>query len=485
MNDRFEKPGVLIRLRQIAFCLTLILSALCCSVRSYGASNVTTGKVRYVFLFIGDGMGPEQVKLANALSESGRSLAMLSFPVLGKASTHAENSQITDSAAAGTALATGSKTSLGTISMAANHRDTLVTIAEIAKARGMKTGIVTSVGIDNATPASFYAHNANRTNYYDIAVQMASSGVDYFGGGYAEGDFLKYRRKASIYRGDMAHLMHSARYVMARNRRELMAVTPGTRCWAYTRYDSKAALAFSMDRKNRDMALSEFTREGIRLLDNPAGFFMMVEGGKIDWACHANDAAAVVHDVQAFDNAIKEALAFYRRHPKETLIVVTADHESGGLFAGSTAGLKGVLRHQKISGQRFAEKVASWKTHGMVTFPMALDSVRLYFGFGATERPAALSLSVSDRNVLGNAYRMTMNNDSADAFTSAVTGMLNSKAGVRWGSHNHTAVPVDVFAIGRGSEVFKGFYDNTDIAKKIILQAGLKKNMSVSRHSFR
>jgi alkaline phosphatase len=475
MKDRFEKPGILIRLRQITLCFILILSALCCAGRSYGASKDSAGKVRYLFLFIGDGMGPEQVKLSSALSESGRSLAMLSFPVLGKASTHAENSQITDSAAAGTALATGNKTSLGTISMAANHRDTLVTIAEMAKARGMKTGIVTSVGIDNATPASFYAHNANRTNYYDIAVQMASAGVDYYGGGYAEGDFPKYRKKTALFRGDMANLMHSAHYSIARNRQELKAVKPGSRCWAYTGYDANAAMDFAMDRHTRDMELSEFTREGIRLLDNPAGFFMMVEGGKIDWACHANDAAAVVHDVQAFDNAIKEALAFYRRHPKETLIIVTADHESGGMFAGSMAGSKGVLRHQKISGQRFAEKVALWKRQGIVSFPMALDSVRLYFGLGATKRPSARSLSDFERNKLGEAYRMTMNNDSADAFTSAVTGVLNSKAGIRWSSHNHTAVPVDVFAIGRGSEVFKGFYDNTDIAKKIMVQAGLKK----------
>lgn len=450
----------------------VLVSVSACTCRAAGKDDI--GRVRYLFFFIGDGMGPAQVELASALFQQRRSLAMLSFPVAGKATTQAEDSKITDSAAAGTALATGIKTTVGTISMAGNHRDTLLTIAEMAKAKGMKTGIVTSVGIDNATPACFYAHNASRTNYYDIATQMASAGLDYFGGGYSEGDFLNNRKKATAFRGAIADLMHSARYVIARNRRELKAVVPGTRCWAYTGYDAGAAMAYSMDRVSRDMELAEFTREGIRLLDNPEGFFMMVEGGKIDWACHANDAAAAVHDVNAFDKAIREAVAFYRKHPRETLIIVTADHECGGLSFGSAAG-SALLHHQKISKQRFAEKVALWKQQHIVTFPMALDSVRLYYGLGSTGSGSALSLSVLDRKVLDDAYRVTMCKDSSDSFTAAVTGMLNRKAGIQWSSHNHTAAPVDVFAIGPGAGMFRGFYDNTDIAKKIIRIAVLKR----------
>ncbi|WP_076792890.1 alkaline phosphatase [Chlorobium sp. KB01] len=438
----------------------------------------STAPPRYLFLFIGDGMGAAQIKLADAVLENGHALQMTSFPVLGMATTHAENRYITDSGAASTALATGRKTTVGTISMAGNHLDTLVTIAEMAKAKGMKTGIVSSVGINDATPACFYAHTPSRSNSYDIAVQMASSGFDYFGGGYAEGNLPENRQKAPAFKGDIAILMRSAKYLITHNRNELQKVKPGTRCWAYTGYDAKAAMDYAMDRNPENIGLEEFTREGIRLLDNPHGFFMMVEGGKIDWACHANDAAAAAHDVKAFDNAIAEALAFYRRHPKETLIIVTADHECGGLSLGNrTNGYDtrlSLLRRQKISHQRFSEKVSSWKKSGTVTFPMAIDSVNTYYGISMKDADSTLALTPANYRTLEEAYTTTIKPESTDSFTSAVTGLLNVRAGIGWSSNAHTAVPVQVFAIGKGAERFRGFYDNTDIAKKIIQIAELK-----------
>ncbi len=438
---------------------------------------------QYIFLFTGDGMGPAQVKLSSELLESGHTLAMTSFPVLGMATTHAADRLITDSGAAGTALATGKKTTISTISMARNHLDTLRTIAEMAKVKGMRTGIVSSVGIDDATPACFYAHNASRTNLYDIAVQMASSGFDYFGGGYCLGASPENLAKTKVFKGDIITLMQSDHYLLARNSEELKAIHPGTRCWAYSGYDSKGALSFAMDRNESETSLAEFTREGIRLLNNPKGFFMMVEGGKIDWACHANDAAAAAYDVEAFDNAIKEALAFYHRRPRETLIVVTADHECGGLSLGNAAnGYEtrfDLLRHQKISQQRFAEKVDTWKQRGTVTFPMALDSVKVYFGLGDVNAASPLALSTGDCYTLQQAYLATMKREEAgtksnDTFSPTVTSLLNQRAAIGWSSNAHTAVPVQVFAIGRGAEAFMGFYDNTDIAKKIMQLAGLK-----------
>ncbi len=439
------------------------------------AAKVRTSLPRYLFLFIGDGMGPAQVKLSSTLLENGRTLAMTSFPVLGMATTHAADHLITDSGAASTALATGYKTTIGTISMAGNHLDTLKTIAEMAKAKGMRTGIVSSVGIDDATPACFYAHNPSRANLYDIATQMASSGFDYFGGGYSHGNFPENQAKTKVFKGDIINLMQSAHYLLARNSKELAAIKPGTRCWAYSDYDSKGALSFAMDRHESETSLAEFTREGIRLLNNPKGFFMMVEGGKIDWACHANDAAAAAHDVESFDKAIEEALAFYHRHPRETLIVVTADHECGGLSLGNAAnGYEtrfDLLRHQKISQQRFAEKVNRWKKRGTVTFPMALDSAKVYFGRGTVD--------AGDRNALQRAYQATMNSEapgikSNDTFSPAITTLLNNRAAIGWSSNAHTALPVQVFAIGRGAEAFMGYYDNTDIAKKIMQLARLK-----------
>lgn len=435
---------------------------------------------KYIFLFIGDGMGPAQVGLAGALLDSSGTLAMTGFPVLGTITTHAENRYITDSGAAGTALATGSKTSVGTISMKSNHRDTLRTVAELARLNGMRVGIVSSVGIDNATPACFFAHNAKRSSYYDIAVQMATSGFDYFGGGYAEGDFPRNRLKGGVNRPDIPDLMKRAGYRVVSDRSSLRSVLPGTKCWAYTGFDDKAAISFEMDRKEQELSLAEFTREGIRLLDNPKGFFMMVEGGKIDWACHANDAAAAAHDVVAFDDAVREAVAFSRSHPDETLIVVTADHECGGLSLGN--GRRGydsrisLLLRQKVSLDGFTRKVAGWQASRNVSFSMALDSVRVYYGLGDASTDSSLALSGEERLALSKAYREGSAKGAggstatvrAGGFASSVTAMLNARAGIGWASDAHTAVPVQVFAAGPGSEVFGGYYDNTGIAGKLI-----------------
>lgn len=432
---------------------------------------------KYIFLFIGDGMGPAQVELGSLILPPGEKLAMTRFPVTGMAATSSANRLITDSGAAGTALATGFKTANGMISVAQNGRDTLKTVAEMARDKGMRTGIVSSVGIDNATPACFYAHNRDRDNYYDIALQMATSRFDYFAGGYAEGDFDAKRAKSAAFRGPIPEIMEQAGYRIARNLKQLSSVKPGMRCWAYAPYDAKAALPYDMDRSEGDVDLAAFTREGIRLLDNPAGFFMMVEGGKIDWACHANDAAATARDVHSFDAAIREAHAFYRKHPDETLIVVTADHECGGLSLGNRLNgytiRPGLLKHQKHSLQRFAEKADLWRKTGSVTNAMALDSVRVWFGVGVTAADSLLTIPQVDADVLAATYA----DGKAEKFAAAVTRILNDRAGIGWASNVHTMTPVQVFAIGAGSGSFSGMYDNTAIANHIIRLGRLTNNV--------
>jgi alkaline phosphatase len=429
--------------------------------------------IDYIFLFIGDGMGPAQVELAGRLLPEGARLAITTFPVTGMAVTNSANRLITDSGAAGTALATGFKTANGMISVASNGRDTLMTIAEMARKRGMRTAIVSSVGIDNATPACFYAHNRDRENYYDIAIQMARSGFDYFGGGYAEGDFPEKRANTNAFRGSISEIMKRSGYRIAGNLKELSSIPSGTRCWAYGPYDRKAALAFDMDRKPGEPDLAAFTREGIRLLYNPGGFFMMVEGGKIDWACHANDAAAAARDVQAFDAAVREALAFYRKHPSRTLIVVTADHECGGLSLGNL--LNGytirpeLLKHQRISSQRLAEKVSGWLQAGNVSHTVVLDSIRVWYGLSADATDRSMALSPSEIDTLRAHYVES----KPESFAATVTRMLDNRAGIGWASNAHTMTPVEVFAIGAGAENFSGMYDNTVIAKNMIRLARL------------
>jgi len=453
---------------------------------------------KYVFFFIGDGMSSAQINLTEAaladnefkLSKTNMhglgKLNLTSFPVTGMSTTMAKDRYITGSAASATALATGFKTAIGVISKTSDKTKNIKTMAEIAKEKGMRVGIVSSVSIDHATPACFYAHADSRGEYYDIASQMATSNFDYFGGGYAKGNF------PSKGNGDIISKMQSAGYQIVTKRNELNSAQNGKKVWAYNHTtDASGALFYDMDRPQDHLSLEEFTEKGIQLLDNKKGFFMMVEAGKVDWACHANDAVAATHDMVAFDKSIKKAIEFYQKHPDETLIVVTGDHECGGLTLGFASTKYetafNLLKYQKVSYEVFTAKVYKWKKAGNVSFEAAVDSVKKYFGLGNTNLNNKLALSDYEKNSLKKAYKKTFNNENVypsqvdylsfggyDAFTVTVTHLLNNKAGLDWTSYKHTGVPVPVFAMGQGQYEFSGYYDNTDIAKKIMKIAKLE-----------
>ena len=485
----------------LMICLSISLISACSEdddkVTSTVEPNTTTSykTPKYIFYFIGDGMAQVQINLAEAalndpdfkgnkvLSEVGvGQLAMSTFPVWGMATTHAEDRYITGSAAAATALACGEKTTINTISMKGDHSGNLTTMAEMAKAKGMKVGIVSSVSIDHATPACFYAHTTTRKNLYDIASQMDDSGFDYFGGGGAVGGIDT----------DVEQQMIDAGYTIVTTRPELEACQPGTKVWAYNHtLDASYALWYAMDRPSDHLALSEFTEKGIDLLDNDNGFFLMVEGGKVDWACHANDAVASTYDMLAFDAAVKKAVDFYNQHPDETLIVITGDHECGGLTIGFSGTnyetVFDILKYQTESYDEFDDKVAEWIEAGNVTFEEALVYLKNNFALGDESKNESLALSEYELEMLENAFNKSMTGESVytdeetyvrygyyDPFTVTATHILNNKAGIDWTSYSHTGVPVPVLAMGQGQYEFSGYYDNTDIAKKIIEICKLK-----------
>ncbi len=451
---------------------------------------------KYIFLFIGDGMSFSQVSITKAIRRHDKfrlfkkpaygdqPMAMEQFPVTGVATTFAEDRYITESSAAGTALATGKKTSCGTVSMNSAHTQDYKTIAEMARDKGMKVGIVSSVSIDHATPACFYAHEKDRGQYNHIASQMAMSRFDYFGGGFARGGLRDQLKKENA--KNILQTMKSAGYKIATNKNSLMDVMPGDKCWTYNEeYDTDAALHYEIDKPAGHMGLADFTAEGIRILQNAKGFFMMVESGKIDWACHANDVVTVAHEMASFDESIAKAVEFYRQHPDETLIIITGDHECGGLSLGYSAAKYesafDVLNHQKISYQNFAVKVNRWKKNQNISQAMVLDSVGHYFGLGNPDLNAKLDLSDYETKRLLEAYALSfdkttkedeeeyyVNYGSYDPLTVTVTHLLNQKAGINWSTYSHTPVPVPVYAMGVGDRYFNGQLDNTDIANNII-----------------
>jgi alkaline phosphatase len=244
-----------------------------------------------------------------------------------------------------------------------------------------------------------------------------------------------------------------------------------------------------MDMEGDDVTLAEFTAKGIELLDNPDGFFMMVEGGKIDWACHANDAAASIHNTIAFDDAVKEAITFYKEHPAETLIVVTGDHECGGLTLGF-AGTKyetafKELAEQTVSFEKFnADILNPYKEkHSPDTADITdlLDEIETYFGLTVndlTEAEQEMVQRAFTRSMKGNVERAAQEDTAIlyggyEPLTVTLTHILNQKAGLSWTSYSHTAVPVPTFALGVGASQFNGYYDNTDIFHKMVKSMGI------------
>lgn len=499
-----------------------IVLAILMLAAAQGHAAAGTGP-KYVFFFIGDGLAMTQRSAAEYFlaAKDGKSepgivrLTMNQMPVQGMTTTYSLNSIITDSGAAGTALASGVKSYNGAIGVD-GARKPAPTMAEKARDNGYKVGIVSSVSLDHATPACFYAHQDSRNNYYEIALDAAKSGFDYFGGGGFK-DPAGKKSKAEGEKRNALDVLKTAGYTVADSREAILAAKPGGRLVALNpELDADKALPYALDSDRKGLTLAEYTAKGIELLDNPKGFFFMVEGGKIDWACHANDAAASIGDTLAFDAAVAEAVKFAGKHPQETLIVVTGDHECGGMtlgFAGTRYGnYYDYLKNQKASFEGFTAALKEYKkTHDAASarFEDVVPLIKESFGLvvpaeGDLEamkgmpkpdenttspaNPYGLYLRDFELASVKEAFARSMRGDAEksgsemdyrayggyEPLAVTLTHILDNKAGIAWTSYSHTGVPVVTSAMGPGAEVFAGYYDNTDLSKKLMAAMGGK-----------
>lgn len=479
--------------------------------------EAATKTPKYIFLFIGDGMSYPQIQstnyylsaLANGTSMGGDgavlqhedALTFLDFPVAGSAQTYDSTSFCPDSASTATSLSTGHKTYSGTINMDETGTVAYETISEKLKdQKDYKIGVVSSVNLNHATPAAFYCHQVSRSNYYDIGLEMIDSNFDYFAGGALLQPTGKDEDQTDLYT-----LAAEAGYTVAKTQAEAEAVTADT--GKVILVDEHLAdgdsMPYELDRTDDMWSLADYVEKGIEVLDNDNGFFMMVEGGKIDWACHANDAGSTMHDTQALSDAVDKAVEFYNDHPDETLILVTGDHETGGM----TIGYAGTnydtflqnLANQKISYAKFdSDYVAAYKENN-TSFEDVLVDVQNLFGLtteaaagqegedGVTTDSAdshptgvtsgSLVMTGYELQKLRDAYDLTMTKTedtelsqeeyvlygSYEPLSVTINHILNNKSGISFTSYSHTGLPVAVFAMGAGQELFEGYYDNTQV----------------------
>lgn len=401
----------------IIFATVLIAAATVAIVHSLKKPSDT--KPKYVFLFIGDGMGLAHAAATDsylAYRDScfgGRYLTFTKFPVVGLTLTYCANRGVTDSPAAGSAIACGRKT-------AVNHIGTdpdgapMKSIAYDLKEDGYKVGIMSDGPVNHATPAAFFAHVNRRNLYYDISLEMGTCGLDFLGGSeIADRCGRKHDRE------DVVELIEKdGNCDVCFGPEEFAASKARTKILLPADPEDSADFDNMDENKNYDLAMAGKGMQAADLLkacldDFGDGdpFFIMCEQGYIDWASHRNDVMRMVESVRQLDRAVALAYDFYLKHPDETLILVTGDHETGGFAFGT----KRYLTNWK-------ELEAAWEDCG--------------------------------------------HDDSG--LTDEEIGEINEKCYVGWSSPSHTGCPVPLYAIGKGAEKFTGVYENSDIKGKIL-----------------
>ena len=469
----------------------------------------TVSAPKYVFLFIGDGMSYPQIQSTSdflgALNDEDYFMAQpslddnqgatldgpeylnfMNFEAAGSAVTYDSNSFAPDSASTATSISTGRKTYSGTINVDVTGTETFETITEKVHGQlGMKVGIISSVNLNHATPAAFYAHQASRNNYYEIGEELVASGFEYFAGGGLK-KTTGYDKENPL--PNLYDLAKEAGYTVTFTNEEAEAVTAesGKVILIDEHLADSDAMAYEIDRTEDMWSLADYVEKGIEVLDNDNGFLMMCEGGKIDWACHANDAASTIRDTMAFADAIQAAMDFAKDHADETLIIVTGDHETGGLtigFAGTDYDTYlTLLESQKISFQKFDDEyTAAYKENG-TTFKEALADIEALFGLKAEgEEGDKLVLTAYELEQLRVAFEKSINGTETgedaqaeyvmygtyDPLSVTLTHILNNKSGISFTSYSHTGLPVAVLAEGVNAEAFNGYYDNTEIFYKV------------------
>ena len=450
------------------------------------------GKAKYVFYFIGDGMGVNQVNAAETYlgALQGRigiqPLCFPSFPYSAFVNTQSATNGVTDSAAGGTALACGQKTKNGTLGMLKDLTTSVSSIADWARNSGAAVGITTSVAIDHATPAAFYAHVKERHEQYTIGKQLVESANDFYAGSdftiptdpeYPNGPTLYEEANAKGFTISRGYADYQKRAANAKK----MILLQSEEASKADRY----SIPYALDRKDGDLTLTDITRAGIDFLmkkqGEKNGFFMMIEGGKIDWACHANDLAFIPELID-MDNAVKVAYDFYKQHPDETLIIVTADHETGGIVL--SRGLYEInlaaVGNQRITIEKLGKELH--KMHDVKGDKLVWDDVKTFLAdnFGFWDK---ISLTDEQTQRLESAFKKIMDGTSKDQRTLyqnddelavTVRNIMSECAQVGWHVTSHSNGYVPCFAIGVGAEQIHGRIDNTEIPKIVAKAAGWK-----------
>ena len=305
-------------------------------------------KVKNIIFMIGDGMGLEQISAAWVCN--GGALNLDNFTKVGIQRTYSANKLVTDSAAAGSALATGQKTNNGMIAM--NPDSVAVkSLAEEAMEKGKRAGAAVTCRVTDATPAVFFSHAPSRKLMDDIAIQMTNSGLYFLSGG---GTKYWSGREDGV---DLVGQAEAMGYTYVETKEDMMAVEEGPVIALMDEYELQPAL-------DRGDILPSAVEKALQLLDNKKGFFLMIEGSMIDDGGHDNTAGKTMEEIFDFDRTLGLVLEWAEKDG-ETLVIVTADHATGGmtLLGGSIDEKKIRVNYSTTGHNGVALPVFAWGPH--------------------------------------------------------------------------------------------------------------------------
>lgn len=469
-------------------------------------TKVNSNQAKYVFLFIGDGMGLTPVTAAEdykGYTSTNKGLVypdLMNFtemPVIGLKTQYDCHSFIPDSASTASAFATGDKTQTNSIGVSGDFEKSSDSIAEKAKRAGKSVGILSTVTLNHATPAGFYANEESRKSYYEIGKQMAKTDFDYFAGG-----SLNERTGEANDQKDLYEILEDEGYTIYETKKAAKKINKNSEkvYWVSEDLQDEGAMTYAIDKTKKSQDFSDMVAKGIEVMeDDPEGFFMMAESGKIDWAEHANDGATTVEEVIDFQSSIQEAIDFYNEHPDETLIVVTADHATGGFTIGNAStGYEtyfDVLAKQKGSQVEFDKIVKeALEKNPQLTFEEFKSNIEDFFGLKLEADAPSEKVSNSEKSTYQEEQaknRMLCSKEEYEQLKAAfeeskkaeeeqdssyggyvpvsvtATRILDKKSGLAWSTNDHSGEKVPVYAMGSGAYMFDGEFDDTDVAIRI------------------
>tara|TARA_B100001094_G_scaffold285592_1_gene299845 strand:+ start:11364 stop:12689 length:1326 start_codon:yes stop_codon:yes gene_type:complete len=419
----------------------VLLSLLCNPFAFLYAAQASTKPVKNIIIMIGDGMGVSMTSAYRYYQDNPDTpefeASLFDRFLVGMASTHPEpvSGYVTDSAAGGTALATGYKTHNQMVSTHP-HKKKLKTLLEFAQEQGKATGVVVTSQLPHATPAAFLTHHPKRFEYQKIMDKIMEHPADVMLGGGLK--YLKSQHEQKLQKQGYQILKTWKQLNQIKSSKVLGLFTP-------------VALNKAIDAVD-PYHLTHMTQAALKTLSqHKSGFVLMIEGSQIDWAAHSNDIVTAMHEMQDFEQALQQVLTFTKTHP-DTLVVVTADHATGGLSLGKSIAPNYHYHWDADQIRRIQHSPDYIVQHMPLNTPQ-----RAYF---------AKQLGFPLKQTYWQQIKAHLKDKKQ--LVSILTTIINEESNTGWTTHGHTGDDVQVFAFGKQSQLFHGYQKNTDIGRHLI-----------------